>query len=89
MQTNCIEEDVPGGVPLKMWTRGVPVEDEAKRQLANAARLPIVFRHIAVMPDVHFGLGATVDSVIPTRKAIIPAAVGVEPKASSTERTRM
>ena len=67
---------VAGGVPIKMWTRGVPVEDEAKRQLANAARLPIVFKHIAAMPDVHFGIGATVGSVIPTFKAIIPAAVG-------------
>lgn len=74
MQTQYIEEEVPGGVPLKMWTRGVPVEDSAKRQLINAARLPIVFKHIAAMPDVHFGIGATVGSVIPTRKAIIPAA---------------
>jgi tRNA-splicing ligase RtcB len=73
-----IHEDVPGGVPLKMWTRGVPVEDQAKRQLSNAARLPIVFRHIAAMPDVHFGIGATVGSVIPTIRAIIPAAVGVD-----------
>ena len=77
-QKNYIEEDVPGGVPVKMWTQGVPVEDEAKRQLANAARLPIVFKHIAAMPDVHLGIGATVGSVIPTRKAIIPAAVGVD-----------
>src|SRR5262249_2724440 len=74
---NYLEEGVAGGVPLKMWTRGGPIEDEAKRQLANAARLPIVFRHIAAMPDVHFGIGATVGSVIPTVKAIIPAAVGV------------
>src|SRR6476619_3649129 len=78
MVTNYIEEEVAGGVPLKMWTRGVPVEDEAKRQLTNAARLPIVFKHIAAMPDVHFGIGATVGSVIPTLKAIIPAAVGVD-----------
>ncbi|HZF79843.1 MAG TPA: RtcB family protein [Rubrivivax sp.] len=75
---NHIHEEVPGGVPLKMWTRGVPVEDEAKQQLSNAARLPIVFKHIAAMPDVHFGIGATVGSVIPTVKAIIPAAVGVD-----------
>ena len=61
-----------------MWTRGVPVEDEARRQLTNAARLPVVFKHIAAMPDVHFGIGATVGSVIPTIKAIIPAAVGVD-----------
>jgi len=78
MDKNYIEEEVPGGVPVKMWTRGVPVEDEAKRQLTNAARLPIVFKHIAAMPDVHFGIGATVGSVIPTLKAIIPAAVGVD-----------
>jgi tRNA-splicing ligase RtcB len=78
MQAQYIEEDVPGGVPIKMWTRGVPVEDEAKRQLMNAARLPIVFRHVAAMPDAHFGIGATVGSVIPTSKAIIPAAVGVD-----------
>jgi tRNA-splicing ligase RtcB len=78
METNYIEEEVAGGVPVKMWTRGVPVEDEAKRQLTNAARLPIVFKHIAAMPDVHFGIGATVGSVIPTLKAIIPAAVGVD-----------
>jgi len=77
-QKSYIEQDVPGGVPLKMWTQGVPVEDEAKRQLANAARLPIVFKHIAAMPDVHLGIGATVGSVIPTVKAIIPAAVGVD-----------
>jgi tRNA-splicing ligase RtcB len=76
--TNYIQEDIPGGVPVKMWTRGVPVEAEARGQLANAARLPVVFRHIAAMPDVHFGIGATVGSVIPTVKAIIPAAVGVD-----------
>jgi len=75
---NYTTEHPEGGVPIKMWTRGVPVQDEAKRQLANAARLPIVFRHIAAMPDVHLGIGATVGSVIPTRKAIIPAAVGVD-----------
>ena len=78
METHYIEEEVPGGVPIKMWTRGVPVEDVAKRQLINAARLPVVFRHVAAMPDVHFGIGATVGSVIPTLKAIIPAAVGVD-----------
>jgi tRNA-splicing ligase RtcB (3'-phosphate/5'-hydroxy nucleic acid ligase) len=61
-----------------MWTRGVPVENEAKQQLVNAARLPVIFKHIAAMPDVHFGIGATVGSVIPTIRAIIPAAVGVD-----------
>ena len=72
------EQAVPGGVPLKMWTRGVPVEDAARQQLANAARLPVVYPHVAAMPDVHVGIGATVGSVIPTVKAIIPAAVGVD-----------
>jgi tRNA-splicing ligase RtcB len=67
-----------GGVPIKMWTRGVPVEEEAKRQLANVARLPVVFRWVAAMPDVHFGIGATVGSVIPTLGAVSPAAVGVD-----------
>ena len=78
MEQNYNIEDVAGGVPIKMWTRGVRVEDEARKQLANAARLPIVFKHIAAMPDVHLGIGATVGSVIPTLKAIIPAAVGVD-----------
>ena len=71
-------EHPKGGVPIKLWTRGVPVEAEALKQLANAARLPIVFGHIAAMPDVHVGIGATVGSVIPTLRAIIPAAVGVD-----------
>ena len=73
-----LEEQVPGGVPIRLWARGVPVEEEARRQLANAARLPVVFHHVAAMPDVHFGIGATVGSVIPTRRAVIPAAVGVD-----------
>ncbi|TAG06268.1 MAG: RtcB family protein [Betaproteobacteria bacterium] len=75
---NYNTEQFENGVPIKMWTKGVPVEDDAKKQLANASRLPIVFKHIAAMPDVHLGIGATVGSVIPTIKAIIPAAVGVD-----------
>src|SRR5262245_6059356 len=66
------------GVPIKAWTRGLPIEASARRQLENVARLPIVFRHVAVMPDVHYGIGATVGSVVPTEGAIIPAAVGVD-----------
>ncbi|MEA2488913.1 MAG: hypothetical protein QOH21_705 [Acidobacteriota bacterium] len=66
------------GVAIKAWTRGVPVEAAAKQQLMNMASLPFIFRWIAVMPDVHLGKGATVGSVIPTTKAIIPAAVGVD-----------
>src|SRR6266700_2836945 len=66
------------GVPVKAWTKGVPLEDVARTQLLNAAQLPFVFRWIAAMPDVHWGIGATVGSVIPTKGAIIPAAVGVD-----------
>jgi tRNA-splicing ligase RtcB (3'-phosphate/5'-hydroxy nucleic acid ligase) len=71
-------EAVEGGVPIKMWTRGVPVEDEARAQLSLAAKMPFIFKHVAVMPDVHVGIGATVGSVIPTKGAVIPAAVGVD-----------
>ena len=70
--------EVPGGVPIKAWTEGVPVEDSARRQLENVARMPFVHGHVAAMPDVHWGIGATVGSVIPCKGAIIPAAVGVD-----------
>lgn len=65
-------------VPIKAWVEGVPVEDAAAQQLRNVARLPFVYKHVAAMPDVHWGLGATVGSVIATQGAIIPAAVGVD-----------
>ena len=64
--------------PIKAWVRGVQLEDEARKQLLNAARMPFIHHHMAVMPDVHMGIGATVGSVIPTVGAIIPAAVGVD-----------
>lgn len=64
--------------PIKAWVRGVPLEDQAQRQLRNIAALPFVGPWVAVMPDVHLGIGATVGSVIPTRGAVIPAAVGVD-----------
>ncbi|MDI3295226.1 RtcB family protein [Janthinobacterium tructae] len=54
------------------------IDAQALRQLHNIASLPIVHPHVAAMPDVHAGIGATVGSVIPTRGAIIPAAVGVD-----------
>ncbi|MEZ4444834.1 MAG: RtcB family protein [Polyangiaceae bacterium] len=66
------------GKPIKAWVRGVPVEDGAKRQLERLAEMPFVYRHVAAMPDVHVGKGATVGSVIATKGAIIPAAVGVD-----------
>jgi tRNA-splicing ligase RtcB len=64
--------------PIFMWTQGVPVEDEARQQLVDTAKMPFIFRHLAVMPDVHLGKGSTIGSVIPTKGAIIPAAVGVD-----------
>jgi tRNA-splicing ligase RtcB (3'-phosphate/5'-hydroxy nucleic acid ligase) len=70
--------NVEGGRPVKMWTNGVPVEDQTRKQLANTARLPFIFKHVAAMPDVHLGKGSTIGSVIPTKGAIIPAAVGVD-----------
>lgn len=69
---------VEGGVPIKMWTKGVPVDDKARDQLSRAAQMPFIFKHVAAMPDVHVGIGATVGSVIPTKGAVIPAAVGVD-----------
>jgi tRNA-splicing ligase RtcB len=66
------------GAPIKAWTKGVPLEEEARKQLLNVAQLPFIFKWVAAMPDVHWGVGATVGSVIPTRGAIIPAAVGVD-----------
>jgi tRNA-splicing ligase RtcB len=65
-----------GLVPVKVYTG--EIEPAARAQLVNISRLPIVHHHVAAMPDVHLGIGATVGSVIPTRKAIIPAAVGVD-----------
>jgi tRNA-splicing ligase RtcB len=77
-QTSYEEFTRTGGVPVRSWTRGVPFEDAAQRQLMNIARLPFVHSHVAAMPDVHLGIGATVGSVIPTVGAIVPAAVGVD-----------
>jgi tRNA-splicing ligase RtcB (3'-phosphate/5'-hydroxy nucleic acid ligase) len=78
VSTHYNQHLVEGGVPVKLWTKGVPIDPSALQQLENAAKLPFVFKHIAAMPDVHFGIGATIGSVIPTFKAIIPAAVGVD-----------
>ncbi|TAG02068.1 MAG: RtcB family protein [Betaproteobacteria bacterium] len=65
-----------GKVPALVWTKDI--EPEAIQQLVNIAQLPILHHHIAAMPDVHAGVGATVGTVIPTKDAIIPAAVGVD-----------
>ena len=63
-------------VPVKVWTDDL--DDASRAQLINVARLPIVHRHVAAMPDVHLGIGATIGAVIATRAAIVPAAVGVD-----------
>jgi tRNA-splicing ligase RtcB len=68
----------PGRVPIKAWVEGVEIEEQARQQLLNVATLPFIHRHVAVMPDCHWGMGATVGSVIPTVGAIVPAAVGVD-----------
>jgi len=63
-------------VPVKIWTQDI--DERSIQQLTNIASLPFVHHHVAAMPDVHLGIGATIGSVIATRKAIIPAAVGVD-----------
>ena len=75
-QYNVMQPETGGLV--KMWTNGVQVEDGARQQLANVASMPFIHKWVAAMPDVHWGMGATIGSVIPTHKAIIPAAVGVD-----------
>lgn len=66
-----------GGL-IKAWVNGVQLEDAARVQLDNMAQMPFIHKHIAIMPDVHWGMGATIGSVVATRGAIIPAAVGVD-----------
>ena len=66
------------GPNVLSWLPAEQVEDSAMQQIENLSRMPFIFKHVAVMPDCHFGMGATVGSVIPTNRAIIPAAVGVD-----------
>src|SRR5690349_15215336 len=68
----------PGHKPIKAWIEGVELEEQACKQLLNVASLPFIHHHVAVMPDCHWGMGATIGSVIPTVDAIVPAAVGVD-----------
>src|SRR6202012_5707759 len=77
MENNYKVIATDSGVPIKAWTVGVPFEEGAERQLRNLASLPFVHKWVAVMPDAHQGMGATVGSVIATSGAVIPAAVGV------------
>lgn len=74
----AVDELKGKNVPIKLWTQINEVESEALTQLKNIAALPWVFKQVAVMPDVHFGIGATVGSVIAMKDAISPAAVGVD-----------
>lgn len=67
-----------GYVPIKAWVDHVDIELSATQQLINLSKMPFIHKHVAAMPDVHWGMGATVGSVIATDKAIIPAAVGVD-----------
>ena len=68
----------PGAAPVRMWAPLHEVESSALQQLENTARLPFIYKHVAVMPDVHYGIGATVGSVVATKGAIVPACVGVD-----------
>lgn len=75
-----------GGRPIKMWTHGVPVEAAGRHQLVNTAKMPFIYKHIAVMPDVHLGKGSTIGSVIPTLGAIEKAVPhGLSPKKARQE----
>jgi len=70
--------DTGGRFPIKAWTKGVSVEDVAVEQLRNIANMPFIHKHVVVLPDCHWGMGGPIGSVIPTKGAIIPAAVGVD-----------
>lgn len=70
--------DAGEGRFVRAWKKGVSFEDKAVEQLRNIARMPFVFRYVAAMPDAHWGMGTTVGTVLPTQKAIVPAAVGVD-----------
>lgn len=63
---------------VKAWTNGVQVEDAAVEQLKRTADMPFIYKHVAAMPDVHLGKGATIGSVIATTDCVMPAAVGVD-----------
>jgi tRNA-splicing ligase RtcB (3'-phosphate/5'-hydroxy nucleic acid ligase) len=70
--------DAGNGRFIKAWSRGVPFEDKAVEQLKNTAKLPFIYKYLAAMPDTHWGMGATIGTVLPTKGAIVPSAVGVD-----------
>lgn len=78
MSSNFEFIQAPGRKPVKAWNKGVEFDQNTYEQLGNIASLPFVFKHVAAMPDAHLGIGATVGSVIATKGAIVPAAVGVD-----------
>lgn len=71
-----VKKVINEGMPVKIWTDDI--EESALAQLRNISRMPFIHKHVAAMPDVHWGMGATIGSVIPSKGAIIPAAVGVD-----------
>src|SRR5215813_1500096 len=75
MPSSIIESD---HAPIRSWAPPETIEPDALRQLKAIASLPWVAHHVAVMPDVHLGRGATVGSVIAMQGAVAPAAVGVD-----------
>ena len=70
--------DAGNGHIIKAWKRGVPFDENTIEQLKKTASMPFLFKHLAAMPDAHLGVGATIGTVLPTRDAIIPSAVGVD-----------
>ena len=76
--SNYLYIDNKQGKPVKAWVNGVLFDSDTQFQLLQTAQLPFIYHHVAAMPDCHVGKGSTVGSVIPTKGAIIPAAVGVD-----------
>ena len=65
-------------IPIKLWTQTATMEPDAIKQLINVANLPISVKWVAAMPDVHVGYGATVGTVMVTKDAVVPSAIGVD-----------
>lgn len=78
MDNDYITYGKEGATLVKAWVKGVPIDDDAVFQALRTAAMPFIFKHVALMPDAHVGVGATVGTVIATRGAVIPAAVGVD-----------
>ena len=70
------EKTRSGGAYINVWAEDL--DEKTKSQITNIASMPFIHHHVAVMPDAHLGIGCTIGSVVPTKTAIIPAAVGVD-----------